>query len=79
MKGRNFTLNERREAFEWLGLMIPPERVLCNSMPSLRTALNLQKRGLGYFDSLIAAVAIEKDAHVVTTDKAVSRVAKTEW
>jgi len=79
MKGRKYTSSQRRDAFEWLTHMVPSVKIACNSVFSLRTAIEFQESGMGYFDSLIAALAIERNATVLTTDEEISEVAKTRW
>lgn len=79
MKGRDYTFNQRRDAFGWLANFVPDDKVLSNSVSSLKIASGLEEDGISYFDSLIAALAIEKDAIVLTPDKAISIVAKTNW
>jgi len=79
IKGRGFTAKEREDALNWLAYTIPSDKVVCNSLASLKEAAVLQERGMGYFDSMIAALALESDAVVVTKDREISGVAKTTW
>jgi len=79
LKGRSYTFVERENALDWLASSIPSDKVTSISTASLRRAVELQERGMGYFDSIISALAITTSALVVTTDKAISKVAKTEW
>jgi len=79
MKGRNYTFNQRRDAFDWLSIFIPETRVLPSSVTSLKIAAGLEETGMSYFDSLISAVAMEKDAVVLTSDEAISKIVKTRW
>ena len=79
MKGRNYTHDQRSDAFDWLSSFIPEGKIIPNSPSSLKIAVNLERNGLSYFDSLISAIAIEKDAIVLTTDEMISRVVQTEW
>ncbi len=34
---------------------------------------------MSYFDSLISAIAMEKDAVVLTSDEAISKIVKIKW
>ncbi len=79
MKGRGYTSREREDALDWLANMIPSEKIVCNSVFSLREAAKLQEKGMGYFDSMISALALEKDAVVITRDKVISEAAKIIW
>jgi predicted nucleic acid-binding protein len=52
---------------------------LTSSVGSLKIAAGLEETGMSYFDSLISAIAIEKDAIVLTPDEEISKVAKIKW
>lgn len=79
MKGRRYTSKEREDALDWLSYAVPSSKVVCNSVLSLRKAAKLQDKGVGYFDSMIAALALAMDAVVLTKDRVISEVAKTSW
>jgi predicted nucleic acid-binding protein len=79
MKGRNYTFNQRKDAFNWLTNFIPQSKIIGGSVDSFKIATELEETGMGYFDSLISAIAIEKNAIVLTTDAEISRVVKTKW
>jgi len=79
MKGRKYSPNQRRAAFSWLSFLVPENKIISNSSPSLVVAIELQEIGLSYFDSMISALAIEKNATILTSDKMISKVASTRW
>jgi predicted nucleic acid-binding protein len=79
MKGRKYTIDQRMDAFDWLSHFIPKEKIVSNSVTSLKMAAELQLGGLGYFDSLVSAIGIENEASVLTTDEMISRVTTTLW
>ena len=79
LKGRDYSFVERENALDWLISTIPSDKIAANTLSSLRRAVELQQKGMGYFNSMISALAITSDAVVVTTDKEISRVTKTEW
>lgn len=79
MKGRKYTSSQRRDAFGWLSHMVPSVKIAFNSVLSMGEAIKLQESGMGYFDSLITGLAIEKNATVLTTDKEISKITKTKW
>lgn len=79
MKGRNYTYNQRKDAFDWLSSFIPETKIITNSATSLKTAVELEESGLGYFDSLVSSIAMEKEAVVLTTDQMISKIVKTKW
>jgi len=79
MKGRKYTPNQRRAAFSWLSYFVSEDKIISNSSSSVVLAIELQERGLNYFDSMISALAIEKNATVLTSDKMISQVADTKW
>lgn len=79
MKGRKYTRYQRNDAFDWLSSFIPDSKIIPNSVPSLKKAADFEEEGVGYFDSLVSALAMEKEAEVLTTDYAISRVARTKW
>lgn len=79
MKGRNYTFDQRRDAFDLLSDFIPESKIVPNSTTSLKIAAGLEKDGMSYFDSLISAIAVEKEATVLTTDDMISKVARVKW
>lgn len=79
LKGRGYTFVERENALDWLASSIPSDKLAGNSIASLRRAVEFQERGIGYFDSIISALAATTNAVVVTMDKEISKVAKTDW
>jgi predicted nucleic acid-binding protein len=79
LKGRSYTFAERESALDWLASSIPSDKVVSNSLASLRRAVELQEGGMGYFDSMISSLAITTNAVVITTDKEISKVVKTDW
>ena len=79
MKGRNYTFNQRKDAFDWLTNFVPETKIVPSSVGSLKIAAGLEETGMGYFDALISAIAIEKDAIVLTPDEEISKVAKIKW
>ncbi len=79
MKSRNYRFEERRVSWHALEYKIPTSKILANSISSIRTALNLQEKGMDYFDSLISSLAIEHKATVVTTDHVIGRSVAAEW
>jgi len=79
LKGRKYTIIQREDAFDWLSYFAPSFKIASNSISSIRTAVELQQSGMGYFDSLVTSLAIENDATVVTTDKEIGKIAKTRW
>jgi predicted nucleic acid-binding protein len=79
LKGRGYTAGEREQTLEWLAHSVPRSKLISNSLSSLRGAAGLQEKGMGYFDSMIASLALETNSVVVTRDKEISQVAKTVW
>jgi predicted nucleic acid-binding protein len=79
MKGRNYTFNQRKNAFDWLTNFVSETKIVPSSVGSLKIAVGLGETGMGYFDALISAIAIEKDATVLTPDEEICKVAKIKW
>jgi predicted nucleic acid-binding protein len=79
MKGRKYTSGQRRTVFSWLSHLVLENKIISNSSSSLGIAVELQEKGLSYFDSMISALAIEKNATILTSDKMISQVAETKW
>ena len=65
----------------WIGYrtFIPETKIIPNSTTSLKVAVGLEETGLSYFDSLVSAIAMEKEAIVPMTGQMISRVAKAKW
>ena len=81
MKSRGFTLAERLKTWILLEKIIPNELVELLNPQDLTIAVILtEKYGLDYFDALIAAQCITRNAKPLTTDKdiieAVSKTSK---
>jgi predicted nucleic acid-binding protein len=79
MKIRQYSDPERETSWAALEGMIPREKVVSNSVSSVRSAEELQKEGMDYFDSLIASLAMESDSSVITRDASIKDVVETEW
>ncbi len=79
LMSHGFNEDQRRTVLEDLSAVIPTAKVLPQSVISMLYALTLYRSGMTYFDSLIAGMAQESDAIVITADKAVAKVVKTEW
>jgi len=79
MKARGYTHDERRISWQALEHEIPTSKLVPNSVSSIRAALKLQEAGMDYFDSLVASLALELEAVVITNDQEIGRVVKTEW
>ncbi len=79
MKIKEYTYPEREISWRALESKIPPTKILANSVLSIYSALRLQEEGMDYFDSLISSLARETNSVVITTDRAIKAVVKTEW
>lgn len=79
MKTRRYTLGEVQDTWFALTDLVKSEKILGMAPAALREAAGLRDKGLGYFDSLIAGLAISSRATIVTNDKAIARLVKTEW
>lgn len=79
LMSHGFNEDQVRTVLEDLSAVIPTTKVLSQSVISMLHALALYRSGMTYFDSLIAGMAQESDATVITADKAVAKVVKTEW
>jgi len=79
MKASGYAAEERRLTWRALQGWITAGRVIPNTVTSLHNAVALQEHGLDYFDSLIASLALEVGATVVTTDNAMRDVVDTDW
>ncbi len=79
LMSHGFNEDQRRTVLEDLVAVVPKNKVLPQSIGSMLRGLTLYKSGMTYFDSLLAGMAQESGATVITVDKAVSKVVKTEW
>lgn len=79
LKGRGYTNSEREVTLDWLVSSVPSEKLACNTLPSLSQATILQEKGMGYFDSVITALALSSRGTVITTDKEISKAVETDW
>ncbi len=70
LKARRVPAGDRRKAWLLLSAVIPYEKILCLHPVDYARAVELQEEmGLDYFDSLIAAQALNRGARVLTTDE----------
>ena len=79
MKARDYTDEERKTSWIELASKISPQKVIAQTASTFVRASELQKEGMGYFDSLITALAQELNSSVVTYDKQIARHVETEW
>ena len=79
MKVRGYSDAERETSWRALESAIPRVKVVSNSVSSVRSAVELQRMGMDYFDSLISALAQESGSSVITTDASIKDVVQTEW
>ncbi len=79
MKVKGYEHSEREVSWRALESRIPPSRIIANSVSSIYSAVELQRQGMDYFDSLISSLAREADSVVITTDRAIGAVVQTEW
>jgi hypothetical protein len=79
MKGCNYTKDQRRDAFDWLSAFVPENKLVANTVTSLKIAADLgDEPGLDYFDALISAITTEQGASVLTTDEMIFKSSKYE-
>jgi len=72
MKTRGFTLDERRNAWLVLTRVIPENAVEPLAPKDFAVAVELhESEGLDYFDALVAAQCVVRNAKPVTTDAAI--------
>jgi predicted nucleic acid-binding protein len=72
MKSRGFTIEERRNAWLVLTRVIPEEAVELLAPKDFAVAVELyESEGLDYFDALVAAQCVVRNAKPVTTDIAI--------
>lgn len=79
MKVRGYSDPERETSWAALESVIPRTKVVSSSVSSVRSAVELQRIGVDYFDSLIAALAKESGSRVITTDASIKGIVGTEW
>ena len=79
MKARDYTDDERRSSWIDLASKISPQKILGHTAATFVRASELQKEGMGYFDSLITALALELNSSVITDDKDIAKHVETEW
>jgi predicted nucleic acid-binding protein len=79
MKISGYSDSERHTSWGALESEIPNKKVLPNSTSSIQRALELQKKGIDYFDSLVASLARETGSAVITTDKRIGEIVDVEW
>ncbi len=79
MKARGYAEAERETTWLELSLKIPRRKTVSVSSTALAAASELQADGMGYFDSLITALALELGASVITDDRAIAARVKAEW
>lgn len=78
MRSREYTETEIGETWTALAPLIDRKVVVTTPTAHLAAA-GMRSQGLTYFDSLIAALAKEMEAVVVTRDPKISRHVGTEW
>ena len=79
LKISGYSDSERDISWGAIESQIPNEKVVPNSISSIRHALDLQKNGIDYFDSLVASLAKETVSTVITTDRRIREIVDTEW
>jgi predicted nucleic acid-binding protein len=79
MKMRGYEDSEREVSWRALESRIPRSKIIAHSISSIYSAVELQRQGMDYFDSLISSIALETSSVIVTTDKAIGAVVQTEW
>ena len=79
MKLRGYGDSERQTSWRALESEIPANKVIPNSVSSIYHAVELQKQGMDFLDSLVASLAKETGSIVITTDRRIEDVVETEW
>lgn len=78
LRNRGYDESEVKETWTALAPLIGKN--VAPVTPSVHlTAADMRSKGLTYFDSLIAALAKETDAVVITRDPEIARHVRTEW
>jgi predicted nucleic acid-binding protein len=76
---RGYEDSEREVSWRALESRIPGSKIIAHSVSSIYSAVELQRQGMDYFDSLISSIALETRSVVVTTDRSIGAVVQTEW
>lgn len=79
MKARDYTDDERRSSWIELAPKISSQKIIGQTASTFVRASELQNEGMGYFDSLITALAQEFNSSVITDDKDIAIHVETEW
>ena len=79
MKISGYSDSERDISWSAIESEIPNKKVLPNSASSIRRALDLQNKGIDYFDSLVTSLAKETGSTVITTDRRIGEIVDIEW
>lgn len=79
MKARDYTDDERRSSWIELAPKISSQKITGQTASTFVRASELQNEGMGYFDSLITALAQEFNSSVITDDKDIAIHVETEW
>ncbi len=79
MKVKGYDHSEREISWRALESKIPPSKILSSNVPSIYSAIQMQREGMDYFDSLISSLAKETNSIVLTPDKAIGNIVRTEW
>jgi len=79
MKARDYTEDERRSSWIELAPKISPQKIIGQTASTFVRASELQNEGMGYFDSLITALAQVLNSSVITDDKDIAKHVETEW
>ncbi len=79
MKARDYAYEERRSTWIELAPKISSQKIVSQTTSTFVRASELQNEGMGYFDSLITALAQELNSSVVTYDKQIAKHVETEW
>jgi predicted nucleic-acid-binding protein len=79
MKARKYTDKERRDSWIELATRISSGKILVHTALTLARASELQREGMGYFDSLVTALAQELNSIVITTDSEIAKQVQTEF
>ncbi len=79
MKARDYTDDERRSSWIELAPKISSQKIIGQTASTFVRASELQNEGMGYFDSLITALAQVLNSSVITDDKDIAIHVETEW
>ena len=79
MKARDYSQEERRQTWLELSPRLPKAKIAIPTPTSMGEACLLEREGMGYFDALITALAVELRAEVITDDKAISSRVTSSW